>query len=69
MTGLAQKVVAGLVIAMLGWIIADQRGLRGEVRALDQRMTRLEVSLSERLARLEGRVDTLVEVMVKKSDR
>ena len=54
MNGNAQRVVATVMLAMLGWIIADQRSLRGEIRSLDERLTRLEVSLSERMARLEG---------------
>ena len=54
MNGNAQRIVATIMLAMLGWIIADQRSLRGEIRSLDQRLTHLEVSLSERMARLEG---------------
>ena len=54
MNGNAQRVVATVMLAMLGWIIADQRSLRGEIRSLDERLTRLEVSLSERMARLQG---------------
>ena len=64
MNGRAQVVVSTIMLAMLGWIIADQRGLRGEVRDLEQRMTRLEVSLSERMARLEG----LFEGFTKRED-
>ena len=54
MNGNAQRIVATVMLAMLGWIIADQRSIRNEIRSLDQRVTDLEVSLSERMARLEG---------------
>ena len=54
MNGNAQRIVATVMLAMLGWIIADQRSIRDEIRSLDQRVTDLEVSLSERMARLEG---------------
>ena len=68
MNGNAQRIVATVMLAMLGWIIADQRSLRGEIRSLDEHMTRLEVTLSERIARLEGRVDTLVDVFTNRED-
>ena len=60
MNGNAQKIVATVVIAMLGWIIMDQRSLRGEVIDI-----RSDIGdLRERMARLEGRLDSLENVIV-----
>ena len=46
------------MLAMLGWIIADMRSLRGEVADLGEHMT----SLTERIARIEGQVEILIQV-------
>lgn len=50
MNGNAQKIVAAVVIAMLGWIIADQRALRSEVTEVRNDIA----DLRERMAKLEG---------------
>lgn len=61
MNGKAQSIVAAVVIAMLGWIITDQRALRSEVTALRAELHRDIAGLHEdiaelreRMARLEG---------------
>lgn len=60
--GKVQGYVAAVMIAMLGWIIADQRSLRSYVQT-EMREVRSDIAdLRERMARLEGRVDTLVDV-------
>lgn len=58
MNGNAQRIVATVMLAMLGWIIADMRSLRGEVADLGEHMT----SLTERIARIEGQVEILIQV-------
>ena len=50
MNGNAQKIVAAVVIAMLGWIITDQRALRSEVTEVRNDIA----DLRERMAKLEG---------------
>ena len=53
MNGKAQTILATILIAMMGWIVVDLRDLRSYVRS--------EITdLRERMARLEGRVDTMV---------
>ena len=43
-------VVATIIVAMLGWIVAEQRAVRGEVRGLSADVAQLR----ERMAKLEG---------------
>lgn len=62
MNGNAQRIVATAILAMLAWLVADQRGLRGEVRQIHSDIA----DLRERMARLEGRVDTLVEIFTER---
>ena len=62
MNGNAQRIVATVMLAMLGWLIADQRGLRSEVVEVREDIA----DLRERMARLEGRVDTLVDVFTQR---
>lgn len=68
MNGNAQRIVATVMIAMLGWLIADQRGLRSYVRSELSSMRSDIADLRERMARLEGRVDTLVDVFTNRED-
>ena len=49
MNGKGQAIVATLMLAMMGWLAVEQRLMRGDV-----------ADLRERMARLEGRVDTMV---------
>lgn len=51
MNGKSQTVVATAVLALLGWIVIQQQMLQANVG-----------DLRERMARLEGRVDMLVNV-------
>ena len=51
MNGKGQAIVAAVMLAMLGWIVTEQRLVRGDI-----------TDLRERMARLEGQVDTLVEI-------
>ena len=51
MNSKGQTIVAAAMLAMLGWIVAEQRLVRGDIADLRKHMTRLE-----------GRVDTLVEI-------
>ena len=57
MNGKAQGIVATIMLAMMGWIVAQQRGLRpclgSEITALREDIA----NLREDLARLEGQVD------------
>lgn len=55
MNGKAQTIVSAAVLALLGWIVVQQQMLQINVG-----------DLRERMARLEGRVDTLVNVFVDK---
>lgn len=76
MNGNARKIVTAIVLAMLGWLIADQRSLRSHVRTAiatvrsDVADLRKEVhqdiaELRERVARMEGRMDTLADVFTR----
>lgn len=69
MNGNAQKVVATVMLAMLGWLIADQRTLRSYVRPEISAVRGDMADLRERMVRLEGRVDTLVDVIVRERDQ
>ena len=58
----AQKIVAASTLALLGWIVLEQRSLRSHVQT-EIAAVRSDVSdLRERMARLEGRVDTMVDL-------
>ena len=54
MNGKGQAVVATVMIAMLGWLITDQRALRADVAALRSEVHADIADLRERMARLEG---------------
>ena len=49
----ALPVLATLILALLGWIVAEQRALRAEVGAVRSEVS----SLREGMARLEGLFD------------
>lgn len=51
--------LGGLMSGGFAMLHSDVQDLRGDVGDLQQSMLRLEVQLTERMARLEGRVDTL----------
>ena len=53
MNGNSQKIVATIMLAMLGWLIADQRGLRSYVRMEISAIRSDIADLRERMARLE----------------
>ena len=55
MNGKSQTVVATAILALLGWIVIQQQMLQANVG-----------DLRERMARLEGRVDTLVEIFTER---
>ena len=57
MNGKAQAVVSAAILALLGWIVVQQQMLQINVG-----------DLRERMARLEGRVDTLVNVFSEKAE-
>ena len=56
MNGKAQWIVATIMLAMMGWIVAEQRALRScqrsEIRALREDIA----DLREGMVRLEGQV-------------
>lgn len=54
-----------LTAALGGFILSGQSSMRSDIRAVQEYVA----DLRERMARLEGRIDTLVEVMVKESDQ
>ena len=54
MNGNSQRIVATIMLAMLGWLIADQRGLRSYVRSEVSAVRSDIAELRERMARLEG---------------
>ena len=54
MNGKGQAVVAAVMIAMLGWLIADQRSLRSYVHSEISAVRDDIADLRERMARLEG---------------
>ena len=54
MNGKSTAIVATLVLAMLGWLAVEQRLMRSDIGKLGERMSSLEVTLTERIARLEG---------------
>ena len=58
MAGTLMPILGTLIVALLGWLIADMRSLSADVG-----------DLRERMARLEGRVDTLVDVFVDRKDK
>lgn len=54
MNGNSQKIVAGIIIVMLGWLVAEQRSFRAQVHR-DFAEVRADIGdLRERMARLEG---------------
>ena len=53
MTANLMPILGTLIIAMLGWLITEQRTMRSDIG-----------DLHERMARLEGRMDTLESVIV-----
>ena len=54
MNGTAQKIVAAIVIAMLGWIVAEQRSFKTQIHADLSEIRNDIADLRERMARLEG---------------
>ncbi len=54
MNGNSQRIVATIMLAMLGWLIADQRGLRSYVRSEVSAVRSDIAELRERMARLQG---------------
>ena len=60
----AQRIVAAAMLAMLAWLIADQRSLRSYVHSEISAVRDDIADLRERMARLEGRMDTLESVIV-----
>ena len=61
MSGRAQSVVAAVMIALLGWIILDRRGLRSEVASLRNEVHAEFGDLRDRMARLEGLFEAFTE--------
>ena len=49
-----QSIVATVMLAMLVWTIADRLSLREEILSLDRRLTSVEASLPEDIARLDA---------------
>ena len=49
-----KSIVATVMLAMLVWTIADRLSLREEILPLDRRLTSVEASLPEDMARLDA---------------
>ena len=64
MNGKGQAAVGAIMIAMLGWLITDQRALRTDVAALRSEVHQDIGDLRERMVRMEGRLDSLENVIV-----
>ena len=54
MNGKGQAAVAAIMIAMLGWLITDQRALRTDVAALRSEVHQDIGDLHERMVWMEG---------------
>lgn len=66
MNGRAQALVATAMLVLLGWIVLEQRSFRSFVHT-ELAGVRSDIGdLRERMARLEGRVDTLVEIFTER---
>lgn len=66
MNGNTQKIVATVMLVMLGWLIADQSRLRGYVRTEIADVQSDIADLRERLERLEGQMDVVIEGFVRR---
>ena len=64
MNGKGQAAVAAIMIAMLGWLITDQRALRTDVAALRSEVHQDIGDLHERMVWMEGRLDSRENVIV-----
>ena len=64
-----QGIVAALILAMLGWLIVDQRSLRGYVRTEITAIRSDIADLRERMARLEGQMDVAIEGLARSDER
>ena len=70
-TGLVVNIISvgvglgALTATVGGLILSGQSNMRSDIRAVQEDVA----DLRARMARLEGRVDTLVEVMVKKDSK
>ncbi len=49
-------ILGTLIVALLGWLVAEQRLMRSDIG-----------DLRERMARIEGRVDTLVDMFTREA--